>query len=192
MTTLSSHTRHPELARYLLAHAIRRGRFTLASGRTSSYYCDGKLVSFAPEGIALIADAIMRELEGVEAAAIGGMDMGATPIVSAVAMRSHQLGRPLQAFVVRKSVKAHGTQKKIEGMVPSTPSPVVMVDDVVTSAGSIIQAIEAVREAGHRVVLAISVLDRDGGGEEALRQVGVPYRPLVTIGELGITNDEPA
>jgi orotate phosphoribosyltransferase len=189
MTTSVQHARHPELARYLLSHAIRRGQFKLASGRTSTYYCDGKLVSFAPEGSALIADAIIKELEAYDVAAVGGMDMGATPIVSAVAMRSHQLGRPLPSFIVRKDVKGHGTQKKVEGLLPAKPSTVAMVDDVVTSGGSIIQAIEAVREAGHRVAVAISVLDRDGGGEKALKELGVPYRPLVTIAELGISND---
>jgi orotate phosphoribosyltransferase len=92
---------------------------------------------------------------------------------------------------VRKDTKAHGTRKKVEGLLPAKAGPVVMVDDVVTSGGSIIQAIEAVREMGHRVVLAISVLDRDGGGEESLAKLGVPYRSLVTIAELGISNDEP-
>src|SRR5690606_13486431 len=133
--------RHPRLAEFLLTHAIKRGRFRLASGRESTYYCDGKLVSFSPEGIALIADAILEETKDVDAAAIGGMDMGATPIVAAVALRSFQIGRPLEAFVVRKEVKDHGTRKRIEGRIPATPSNVIIVDDVVTTAGSIIQSI---------------------------------------------------
>jgi orotate phosphoribosyltransferase len=168
---------------------VRFGEFRLASGRTSSYYCDGKLVTFSPQGSLLIADAILAELEGIDLAALGGMDMGATPIVSAVALRSQQIGRPLPTFIVRKTVKAHGTMKEIEGLVPATPSRIAVVDDVITSGGSIIQAIEAIRRAGHEVVLALSVLDRDGGGEQALHGLGVPYRPLVTIAELGISND---
>jgi orotate phosphoribosyltransferase len=187
-----SSARHPDLARYIAEHAIFRGEFTLASGRTSSYYCDGKLVSFSGEGALLIADAIIDEIRsggGIECDAIGGMDMGATPIVSAVALRLHQLGRSIPSFIVRKDVKAHGTKKAIEGPLPKSPCRVVIVDDVITTGGSIIKAVEVVREQGHTVVLAISVLDRDGGGAELLRSHGIPYQPLVTIGELGLSNE---
>lgn len=188
-----SKARHPRLAEYVSTHAIKRGRFTLASGRESTYYCDGKLVSFAAEGAALIADAVLQEIDRVGGIrAVGGMDMGATPIVSAVAMRSFQLGRPLPSFIVRKSVKSHGTQKEIEGPAPREPSRVVVIDDVVTTAGSVIQAIEAIRRAGHTVALAVAVLDREAGGAEALERIGVPYQPLVTISELGISNAEAA
>ena len=189
---MPGHTvRHAELARFLEGRAIRRGSFTLASGRKSSYYCDGKQVSFSGEGLQLIADAMCAELRNVDFDAIGGMDMGATPIVSAVSMRLFQLGRTAPAFVVRKDVKDHGTRKEIEGPLPENPSRLVIVDDVVTSGGSIIKSIEAVRRRGHEVVLALSVLDRDGGGSEALKALGVKYQPLVTIAELGISNDEP-
>lgn len=200
-TTLSSdeatmnsypNARHPRLAEYVFAHAIKLGKFVLASGRESTYYCDGKLVSFAPEGVALVADAILDEIEGLKIDAVGGMDMGATPIVSAVALRSFQLGHPLPCFVVRKDVKAHGTKKEIEGLIPTEPSRVVIVDDVVTTGGSVIQAIQAVRKAGHTVELAIAMLDRADGGEEALKKIGVRYQPLVTISELGISNGERA
>jgi len=183
--------RHPELARFLNEHAIRRGRFTLASGRTSSYYCDGKLVSFSGEGALLIADAILEEIKDIEADAIGGMDMGSTPIVSAVAMRAFQIGRHLPSFIVRKEVKGHGTKKPVEGNLPKEPARVIMVDDVITSGGSIMQAIDVVQELGHTIALTVSVLDRDGGGAERFREKGIPYQPLVTIAELGITNDEP-
>ena len=186
----SQTVRHAELARFLEDRAIRRGSFTLASGRKSSYYCDGKQVSFSGEGLQLIADAMYTELRDVDFDAIGGMDMGATPIVSAVSMRLFQLGRTAPAFVVRKDVKDHGTRKEIEGPLPEKPSRLVIVDDVVTSGGSIIKSIEAVRRRGHEVVLALSVLDRDGGGSEALKALGVKYQPLVTIAELGISNDD--
>lgn len=186
------HARHPDLARYLNEHALRRGRFTLVSGRVSSYYCDGKLVSFSGQGALLIAEAAIREMQHLRVDAIGGMDMGATPIVSAVVMRLFQMGRPLPAFIVRKQVKGHGTRKPIEGPLPETPARLVMIDDVVTSGGSLLQAIDVVRGLGHTVELAISVLDRDGGGAELMRVNNVPYQPLVTIAELGITNDEPS
>jgi len=180
--------RHPELAQYVNAHAILRGSFTLASGRQSSYYCDGKQVSFSGEGLSLIARAIAAEIRDLDIDAIGGMDMGATPIVAATALWHFEHGSPLPSFVVRKDVKAHGTKKEIEGVFPKEPSRVVIVDDVVTTAGSIIKSIEVVRAKGHEVALAISVLDRDGGGRQALEAIGVPYRPLVMIAELGIEN----
>src|SRR5688572_11270310 len=105
--------RHLELAEFVRARAIRTGRFTLASGATSNFYCDGKLATFDPEGALLIADAILEEIGDTEAEAIGGLEMGAIPIVAAVALRSQQLGRPIKAFVVRKEVKGHGTRKQI-------------------------------------------------------------------------------
>lgn len=184
--------RHPELAALVNERAIMRGEFTLASGRKSTYYCDGKQVSFAGDGLALIAEAIDNEIRDRDIDAIGGMDMGATPIVAAFALWRQMQGRPIPSFVVRKDVKGHGTKKDVEGLLPATPSRVVIVDDVVTSGGSIVKAIEAVRAKGHEVVLAISILDRDTGGADALDAIDVPYQPLVTIAELGITNDEPA
>ena len=177
---------HSELARYIAAHAIRRGEFQLVSGRSSSYYCDCKQVSLAPEGALLIADAVLFEIRDLEVDAVGGMDMGATPIVSAVALRSFQNGRPMPTFVVRKESKEHGTMKRVEGLLPEHPSRVAIVDDVVTSAGSIVQAIDVIRGLGHDVVLAISVLDREAGGAEVLAGKGVPYRPLVRASELGL------
>lgn len=191
-STTVRNARHPELAEFLNKRAILRGTFTLASGRRSSYYCDGKQASLTGQGLSLIADAIEREIRDLDVEAIGGMDMGATPIVAAVAFRLFQLGKPIPSFVVRKDVKGHGTKKDIEGPLPKEPSRVVIVDDVVTSGGSIVKAIEAVKAKGHDVVLAISMLDRDTGGREALAALGIPYQPLVTIDELGITNDEPS
>lgn len=187
-----SQARHPELAAFLESNAIRLGSFKLSSGQTSDYYCDGKLASFSPKGSNLIADAILRELSALDEmpAAIGGMDMGATPIVSVVACRSEQIGRPIPSFTVRKEAKAHGTKKRIEGLLPEVPSTVVIVDDVVTSGGSIREAIQAVREHGHTVVLAISVLDRGSGGDDAMASMGVPYQPLVRISELGVGNGD--
>ncbi len=184
--------RHPELAQFVLDRAILRGNFTLVSGRKSSYYCDGKQVSFSGKGLALVTDAIAAELRDVQLSAIGGMDMGATPIVAATALRLHQLGRSVAAFVVRKDVKGHGTKKEIEGPLPEEPSQLVIVDDVISSGGSIVRSIEAVRNRGHEVVLALSILDRDMGGGEKLASIGVPYQPLVTIAEIGITNVEPS
>src|SRR3954462_11231190 len=181
-------SRYPELANILKKKSLKRGQFTLASGKTSDYYIDARLCSLDPEGSLRIADAILKEIEGMKADAVGGMDMGATPIVGAVAARSFQMGRPIPTFVVRKDVKAHGTQKQIEGPIPAAPCNVIIVDDVVTSGGSIIKAIDAVEKHGGKVLLAISVLDRNAGASEALAERKVPYRPLLRLADIGITD----
>lgn len=178
--------RHTDLARYIHENAIEFGTFTLASGATSSYYCDIRKVSLSGQGALLVADAVLGEVEDLAFDALGGMDMGATPITSAVALRAHQAGNDFPVFVVRKDVKSHGAQRKVEGNLPETPSRLVIVDDVVTSAGSIIKAIDVVRELGHEVVLALAILDREAGGAAALEAAGVPYRALVRISELDI------
>src|SRR5438874_1773665 len=98
-------TRYPELANILKKKSLKRGQFTLTSGKSSDYYIDARLCSLDPEGALRIADAILKEIEGMKADAVGGMDMGATPIVRAVAARSLQMGRPLPTRVVRKDVK---------------------------------------------------------------------------------------
>jgi orotate phosphoribosyltransferase len=179
-------SRYPQLAALLERKSLKRGKFTLASGAQSNYYIDGKMTCLDAEGAALIAKAILTEIKDLPIAAVGGMDMGATPIVGAVAAMSFALGRPLPVFVVRKDVKAHGTMKLIEGPLPS-PCKVVIIDDVITTGGSIIKAIEAARGIGCEVLLAISVLDRGAGAAEALEKIGVPYRPLVTLEDIGIT-----
>jgi len=181
-------TRHPELAKFLETHSLRRGNFVLQSGKTSTYYIDGKLTAMNPHGAVLIAQAILNEIASLPVDAVGGMDMGATPIVGAVAVASALSGRPLPVFVVRKEIKKHGTMKLIEGPIPSGPSKVVIIDDVVTTGESILKAIDAVQNAGHTVLLAISVLDRGAGATEALFARGIEYRPLATLRDIGISD----
>ena len=163
-------TKYPKLAELLKQKSLRFGKFTLASGKTSSYYIDGKLTVMDAAGAAAVAEAILAEISDLPLDAIGGMDMGATPIMGAVAVASHHAGRPLPTFVVRKEVKAHGTQKRIEGPIPKGACKVVIVDDVVTSGGSILKAIDAVEDCGCKVLLAISVLDRNAGATERCKR----------------------
>lgn len=180
--------RHPKLAQLLEQKSLRRGNFILASGKTSTYYIDGKLTSMDPAGAAAIAEAVFAEIEKLPVDAVGGMDMGATPIIGAVALHGYRTGRPLPTFVVRKDVKSHGTMKKIEGPIPAAAGNVVIIDDVVTTGGSILDAIDAVCAAGHRVILAISVLDRNAGASQALAKRGIPYQPLAVLDDIGISN----
>lgn len=178
--------RHAKLAKLLEQKSLRRGNFTLASGKSSTYYIDGKLTSMSAEGATLIAEAILKEIRDLPVDAVGGMDMGATPIVGAFAVASFHAGRPLPTFVVRKEIKAHGTMKLIEGPIPQSPGKVVVIDDVVTTGDSILKAIDAVQKAGHAVLLAISLLDRNAGASEALRLRGIPYQPLTTLADIGV------
>ena len=175
--------RRARLRDLLRQRAIRHGDFTLASGRRSTFYVDGRLVTLHHEGAWLVARVILDLLqqEGVEASAIGGLTMGADPIAGAVAAVSHLEGRPLGAFIVRKEAKGHGTGKRVEGDLHAGDS-VVVVDDVITTAGSTLQAIRAVEELGCRVAAVVCLIDRQEGGAEAL--AGYRFHPMFTIGEL--------
>lgn len=145
------------------------GEFTLVSGKKSNFYFDSKRTTLLAEGAYLVAAEILEllEREGIEADAIGGMTLGADPIVCPVAALSHGGSRPLRAFIVRKEAKGHGTGRQIEGLLEPR-SRVVVVDDVVTTGGSTLRAIEAVEKAGHEVVAVLALVDREEGGTEKL------------------------
>ncbi|HET9482124.1 MAG TPA: orotate phosphoribosyltransferase [Candidatus Polarisedimenticolia bacterium] len=163
--------------------AVSYGDFTLASGRKSRYYLDGRLVTLHPEGAYLIARSILDIIAGerIEAKAIGGLTLGADPIAGAVAAVSHLHGPPLSAFIVRKEAKAHGTGRRVEGALKHGDE-VVVVDDVVTTAGSTLQAIRAVEEIGCKVAAVVCLVDREEGGAEALK--GYRFYPLFKVTEL--------
>jgi orotate phosphoribosyltransferase len=159
------------------------GEFVLASGKKSNFYFDSKRTTLLPEGAWLAAREILRVIRerGIEADAIGGLTLGADPIVCPVAALSHVEGPPLRAFIVRKESKEHGTGRKIEGQL-EPGSRVIIVDDVVTTAGSTLKAIEAAEEAGHEVVAVICLVDREQGGAEALAKY--PFIPLYRKAEI--------
>ena len=170
--------------------AIRYGDFTLSSGRKSSYYFDGRLLSLDPEGAYLIGNALLSAIGGLAdagVAAVGGPTLGADPIVAAVAMASWQSaegGRPLPAFIVRKEAKGYGTAQLIEGPLPEGAT-VAIVDDACTTGGSLFHAIDAAEEAGCTVGLVLAVLDRNEGGSDAIRERGYRFEALLTAGEDG-------
>ena len=168
--------------------AIQYGDFTLSSGRKSSYYFDGRLLSLDPEGAHLLASAMLPLLAEAGVSAIGGPTLGADPIVAAVAMASWQSvaagGRPLPAFIVRKEAKGHGMAQLIEGPLPAGAT-VAIVDDACTTGGSLFHAIAAAEEAGCQVGLVMAVLDRNEGGSTALRERGYRFAALLAAGEEG-------
>jgi orotate phosphoribosyltransferase len=167
----------------LRRHALVLGEVTLTSGRTASYYVDAKRAVLRREGFAALAALVARYAREWEATAVGGLTMGAdAPACAALAG-----GADVKAFFVRKDVKAHGLQRRIEGP-PLDPQGerCLIVEDVVTTGGSTVQAVEAVREEGHEVVGVVAILDRLAGGAEAIGRAtgGAPYEPLATIDDL--------
>jgi orotate phosphoribosyltransferase len=171
------------LKELLKKHSLMFGDFTLASGRKSRYYFDSKKTTLLPEGAYLAAREILRTLRehGIHADAIGGLTLGADPIVCPVAALSFVEGPEMRAFIVRKEAKDHGTGRRIEGDVPAG-SRVVIVDDVVTTAGSTLRAIEAAQEAGLTVVAVVCLVDREEGGTEKLSSW--PFYPLFRRSEI--------
>jgi orotate phosphoribosyltransferase len=176
------------LIELFVQHALKRGEFRLKSGQTSTYYLDGRLVTLNAEGLRLIARGILEFVEGVPFDAVGGMSIGADPIVGGVLTVAAERGIPLAGFLVRKEVKDHGTGRAVEGPIRSGLS-VVIVEDVVTSGGSALEAVDGVQELGCKVVRVVGVCDRLQGGGEAFAARGLAYQSLLTIRDLGI---EPA
>ena len=159
--------------------AIKYGDFTLSSGKKSSYYFDGRLLSLDPEGAHLISQALLPILQKAGAEAIGGTTLGADPIVTAVALASHLGGGSIPAFIVRKESKDHGTKQNIEGPL-KRGTKVAIVDDVCTTGGSLFHAIEAAEEAECIVVKVVSLLDRNEGGSEEMRKRGYDFSTLLS------------
>jgi orotate phosphoribosyltransferase len=167
--------------------ALRLGSFTLASGRSSHFYIDGRKVTLQAEGIALIAAGILELLADYpDVAAVGGLTLGADPIVGATLALAPSRGRHgLRGFLVRKQAKGHGTGNLVEG--PLEPGSVVaIVDDVATTGGSSVQAIEAVEALGCKVALVAVVLDRLEGAAQAIVSRGLVFRSLLSIRDLGV------
>jgi orotate phosphoribosyltransferase len=179
-----------ELIGLIESRALKRGTFRLASGREASFYLDAKQVVLESRGAMLVGRAILERLRalGPLPAAVGGMSIGADPVTSAVVTMAGVEGLPLKGFLVRKEPKDHGTKRFVEGPV-AAGDRVVIVEDVVTTAGSSLVAIERAREFGLVVDRVIVVIDRLAGGREALAAQGVTLESLVTIRDLGIEPD---
>ena len=169
--------------------ALKFGDFTLASGKKSTYYLDGKQISLHSTGLRLVSEGLLKLLEGVEFSAIGGMTIGADPIVGGVLVAAAEQGRSLDGFLVRKEPKGHGTQRYIEG--PVVPgSKVVVIDDVVTTGGSALLAVDRIVEFGCEVVCVVGIVDRKEGGAANFAARGLPFRSLLTIADFGIAPPE--
>jgi orotate phosphoribosyltransferase len=165
--------------------ALKFGDFTLASGKKAKYYLDGKQVTLDSHGAKLVGDGLLELIGAKLPKAVGGMSIGADPIVGAVITLAGVQGKDLAGFMVRKEAKGHGTQKFIEG--PVEPGDeVVIVEDVVTTGGSSLLAIERCEAFGLKVVQVLAIIDRMEGGAEAFAKAGYPFASLLTIRDFGI------
>ena len=165
--------------------ALKFGDFTLASGKKASYYLDGKQITLHSEGLRLVSEGLLELLADVEFDAFGGMSIGADPIVGGVLTVAGSRGRSMQGFLVRKEAKGHGTGRYVEG--PVQPgAKVVIVDDVVTTGGSALQAADRIIEYGCEVVMAVAIIDRMEGGAKNFAARNLPLRSLLTIQDFGI------
>jgi orotate phosphoribosyltransferase len=174
------------LARILQERAIAHGEFTLASGQKSTYFIDGKQATLDAEGVYCLARLILDEIAGDEVDAVGGMTLGADPIVGGTLAVAASLGRPLRGFIVRKERKERGMGDQVAGPLGEAER-VVMLEDVVTTGGMTLKAIEAVEaEKGARVVKVVAMVDRLQGARAALEGAGYPLAAIFTIAELGV------
>lgn len=173
------------LLEILKEKSLMLGDFKLSSGMRSNYYIDGKKTTLDPEGLFLTAEIILDMIKDDRADAIGGPTLGADSIVGAVTSLSFLKNSPINGFIVRKEPKGHGTGNKIEGTLEKG-ARVVIAEDVVTTGGSIIKAIDAVKELGCEVVRIISVVDREQGARQRFEQVGFVYSPIFTLKDLDL------
>ena len=177
----SSRDRLLELFR---SRALSFGKFKLASGKESTYYINSKKVLFHAEAVWLLGDMLWELTHDLDVAAIGGLEIGAIPMAVAACLRFHEHGRTLEGFFVRKDVKEHGSRQRLEGSI-APGQRVVVVDDVFTSGGSVLQAIAEVERAGGVVAAVSCIVDRLEGAREKL-SLKYAYLPIFTIRDFGI------
>jgi orotate phosphoribosyltransferase len=179
-----NHDPRTRLLELFRQRAVFLGKFTLASGKESTYYINSKKVLFNAEAIWLLGEVLWQLTRDLDIQAIGGLEIGAIPMATAAALRYHEHGRPLEAFFVRKLVKEHGSQERVEGVIKAGWR-VAVIDDVFTSGASVQQAIDEVEKLEARVVAVSCIVDRLEGARERLES-RYRYLPIFTIRDLGI------
>jgi orotate phosphoribosyltransferase len=171
------------LLNYLKENSILNGEFTLSSGEKSSYYIDARISTLSAESLGVITDIFYEKITNKGLFYVGGPTIGADPIVGAILNKSYIEKNPLKGFLVRSGQKQHGTKKAIEGP-PLSDTEVVIVEDVVSTGGSIISAIEEVEKLGSKVVLILSIVDREMGARNKFLELNIEYDPIFRISEL--------
>ncbi len=163
--------------------SFRRGKFLLVSGKESDFYLDMKPTLFDPHGANLVAELLLDRIKDRKVDCVGGLAMGAVPLVTAVTMLSAGGPKPVPGFVVRKRIKDHGTKNLIETAENLAGKNVAILDDVTTSGGSAMEAVIAAQEAGATVVVVLAVVDRGEGAAEFYREKGIPFEYLFHVRE---------
>ena len=171
------------LRQMLLERSMRFGEFVLSSGATSNYYIDVRKTSLHPEGLKLISHMFHEILQTDNVTAVGGLTLGADPLVAGLMLYSAERGRPLEGFLVRRTTKDHGLRGQVEGNLAGHKR-VAILDDVITSGESVLIAAEAAESYKAQVVRVIAVVDREQGASQIFQQRGFPFRALFSIGEL--------
>ena len=181
----TSQKQKARLAAILYEKSYLAGEFTLTSGRKSDYYFDCRQSSLHPEGAALIGALFFHMLKGMDVQALAGMTMGADPLVTATSVTALTHGVFLPALIVRTEAKGHGTARHVEGLANVSPGQrVIMLEDVVSTGGSVLKACKRVEEAGLTVASVFCILDREEGAAEAIMEAGYPLRSIFTRAEL--------
>ena len=178
-------TDHSTLIALLAERSAKRGQFTLASGKLSTFYIDARLTTMSPEGLSIIGPLALSVLRqtGWNVDAIGGLTLGADPISYAISYASARSDHPLRAFTVRKEAKTHGTGKLVEGPFRQGDR-VAVIEDVLTTGGSALRAIDAVRAAAGTVMGVLALVDREEGGQQAIQKAGIPVIALATASQI--------
>ena len=178
-------TDHSTLIALLAERSAKRGQFTLTSGKQSAFYIDARLTTMSPEGLSIIGPLALSVLRqtGWSIDAIGGLTLGADPISYAISYASARSDHPLRAFTVRKEAKTHGTGKLLEGPFRQGDR-VAVIEDVLTTGGSALRAIDAVRAAAGTVVGVLALVDREEGGQQAIQKAGIPVIALATASQI--------
>jgi len=183
---MPSHERIQRLKELLRRRAVRFGDFTLASGKRSDVYVDGRLFTLSSDGAALFAELLWERIAPLAPDAVGGMTLGADPIVGALLHLAGTQGLELACFLVRKQPKDHGTKRSVEGPRPEKERPrVVLVEDTCTTGGSTIRAAQRVREEwGAEVAGVFCIVDRQEGAAESFASAGIAFGSLLTLADL--------
>jgi orotate phosphoribosyltransferase len=179
-------TARARLADIIRTRSFGRGEITLASGRKSNFYFNLKPTMLDAEGAALLAELTLDALAGENIDYVGGLEMGAVPIAGAIAQLSFLKGKPIRAFFVRKKPKEHGARLTVEGLAPGESlkgKRVVVVEDVTTTGGSAMKAVEVVRETGAEIAFVLTMVDREEGAAETFKAAGLPFRSLFRASE---------
>lgn len=182
-TAITSPAKLKRLEDIIRAKSFVLGHVVLASGKESDHYFNMKPTMLDPEGANVLASLILGKIDGVKADGVGGLEMGAVPLATAIAMASHARGKRIPAFFVRKQAKSHGAEKLVEGLAPGESLKAkrcVIIEDVTTTGGSSMKAIEAVRAEGGVIACVITVVDRNEGAKANFAAAGYDFRPLLT------------